>query len=220
MNLPEWLNPHFTLGDVNPVQVGLRLGLAWIAGWIVALLANFRRIREPGDTLTPTLVLMSILIAMATQIIGDNVARAFSLVGALSIVRFRTVIPTSRDVAFVLASVVVGMAIGAGQFPVAGLGLIVVGAASLLQPRERLVSASSTGKLTLQISLSAGDAVTELLNRLCTGYQFKSLTTARRGAALEYVYIVQLRPEQSPRTILAELQRLEQVESVGWESAG
>jgi hypothetical protein len=47
---------------------------------------------EVAPSFTATLVLLSILIAMVTQVIGDNVARAFSLVGALSIVRFRTVV--------------------------------------------------------------------------------------------------------------------------------
>ena len=60
-------------------------------------------------------MLLSILIAMVTQVIGDNVARAFSLVGALSIVRFRTVVRDTVDTAFVIFAVAVGMAVGAGH---------------------------------------------------------------------------------------------------------
>ena len=84
-----------------------------------------------------TLVLLCILIAMVTQVIGDNVARAFSLVGALSIVRFRTVVSDTRDTAFVIFSVIVGMAIGAGHTEVALLGFVViVPAAALLRSRR------------------------------------------------------------------------------------
>ena len=51
-------------------------------------------------------MLLSILIAMVTQVIGDNIARAFSLVGALSIVRFRTVVRDTQDTAYVIFAVV------------------------------------------------------------------------------------------------------------------
>ncbi|MET0213301.1 MAG: hypothetical protein ABW292_09880, partial [Vicinamibacterales bacterium] len=74
----------------EPAEVLLRLVLAALLGGVVALV--YRRSRfEPASSFTVTLVLLSILIAMVTQVVGDNVARAFSLVGALSIVRFRTV---------------------------------------------------------------------------------------------------------------------------------
>src|SRR2546430_13730647 len=61
--------------------------------------------RPPRSTLFPYTTLFR-----STQVIGDNVARAFSLVGALSIVRFRTVVRDTQDTAYVIFAVVVGMA--------------------------------------------------------------------------------------------------------------
>ena len=75
-------------------------------------------------------MLLSILIAMVTQVIGDNVARAFSLVGALSIVRFRTVVRDTVDTAFVIFAVAVGMAVGANHPSVALSGIAIVGLAA------------------------------------------------------------------------------------------
>ena len=86
-----------------------------LLGAVVAFV--YRRTRVPAHTtpsFTVTLVLLTILIAMVTQVIGDNVARAFSLVGALSIVRFRTVVRDTQDTAYVIFAVAVGMAVGAG----------------------------------------------------------------------------------------------------------
>jgi hypothetical protein len=62
--------------------------------------------RPVGTSFPITLALLSVLIAMSTQVIGDNVARAFSLVGALSIVRFRTVVRDTKDTAYVIFAVV------------------------------------------------------------------------------------------------------------------
>ena len=66
------------------------------------------------------------LIAIVMVVIGDSVARAFSLVGALSIIRFRTVVQDARDIAFVFFSLAVGMAIGAGNPPVAVIATFLI----------------------------------------------------------------------------------------------
>ena len=116
--------PEFLRGDLQaaaePLAVLGRLVGAMLLGAVVAWI--YKRTRPVSDTsssLAVTLVLLSILIAMVTQVIGDNVARAFSLVGALSIVRFRTVVRDTVDTAFVIFAVAVGMAVGASHSSVA-----------------------------------------------------------------------------------------------------
>jgi len=94
-----------------------------------------------------------VLIAMVTQVIGDNVARAFSLVGALSIVRFRTVVQDTKDTAFVIFAVIVGMAVGAGQYTVAVCGLAAVGAAAGLFRDRSGFALDSPGRLLLAVRL-------------------------------------------------------------------
>ena len=86
----------FSANVPAPVAVVGRLIAAMVLGGIVAQIYRHSR-AEPPSSFTVTLVLLAILIAMVTQVIGDNVARAFSLVGALSIVRFRTVVFPSGE---------------------------------------------------------------------------------------------------------------------------
>src|SRR6187549_1436221 len=122
----------------------IRLVTATVLGGLVAWV--YRSTRDPGDvtpSFTATLVLLSVLIAMVTQVIGDNVARAFSLVGALSIVRFRTVVRDTRDTAFVIFSVVVGMAVGSQHPWVALAGIVVAGGAAFLLARVGAPAAPS-----------------------------------------------------------------------------
>src|SRR3954468_10296088 len=115
------------------VLILVRLALAWMLG--LAIAAIYRRARPMNDeaeSFTVTLVLLTILIAMVTQVIGDNVARAFSLVGALSIVRFRTVVRDTQDTAYVIFAVAIGMAMGANHPLAAVCGLVIIGAAAVL----------------------------------------------------------------------------------------
>jgi uncharacterized membrane protein YhiD involved in acid resistance len=222
--MPVWLT-NVTTAQVDPtLQVlGTRLLLAWLCGYIVAWLD--RRKRDPGtaDTLTLTLVLMSILIAMATQIIGDNIARAFSLVGALSIVRFRTAVPATRDVAFVLAAVVVGMAVGAGQYWVAGVGLLVVGLANEFNRYEPSKTETKTRepkskqpawRLTLLVGLSATAGWESKIARFAESHQLMSAETTRRGGAMELGYRLVPKPESNAVDLVAALNTVPAVESV------
>ena len=48
-----------------------------------------------------TTVFVTVIVAMVIMVIGNNLARAFALVGALSIIRFRTVVKDTKDTAYV-----------------------------------------------------------------------------------------------------------------------
>src|SRR5947209_8052530 len=132
--MPDFLSSSFQNGrNVTPAYVAVRLIVALLMGAVVAWIYDRTdRGGDRGTSFPTTLALLCALVAMATQVIGDNVARAFSLVGALSIVRFRTIVRDTRDTAFVIFSVVVGMAIGARNLWLAAIGLIVIGVAALV----------------------------------------------------------------------------------------
>ena len=216
--MPDWLLTTSPDWQISLATLSQRLLLAWLCGWIVAWVARRKLAAGAADTLTLTLVLMCILIAMATQIIGDNIARAFSLVGALSIVRFRTAVPATRDVAFVLAAVVVGMAIGAGQYWVVVIGLIVVTLAthfntSLPQSDSLPVPLADAGRLSLRVGLHASGGWEAELERLTESFHLVSAETARRGGAIELVYRYQPRAGFDASQLIAALNTIPQVES-------
>ncbi|TWU28740.1 DUF4956 domain-containing protein [Novipirellula artificiosorum] len=223
--IPEWLAVETTSLDPLVETVAIRLLFAWLCGWIVAMLARRHQPANSRDTLTVTLVLMSILIAMATQIIGDNIARAFSLVGALSIVRFRTAVPATRDVAFVLAAVVVGMAVGAGQYWVTALGLVTVALATQFNKSSENTgsgTAGGTGKtttakslrLSIVVGLSATEGWEQELKQSVESYELLTAETTRRGGAMELVYRLVPNEDTDAIKLIASLNALSTVESV------
>lgn len=131
--MQDFLTEPFRDGMVDaPWPVLVRLLIALLMGWIISLIYRRTLHKPPEGSLPATLVLLCVLIAITTQVIGNSVARAFSLVGALSIVRFRTVVRDTRDTAFVIFAVVIGMAVGAQHLWVAGVGTAIVGLAAYL----------------------------------------------------------------------------------------
>ena len=79
-----------------------------------------------SQSFTQTIVLIGMIIGTVMLIIGTDIARAFTLVGALSIVRFRTAIKETRDVGFIFFVMAVGMACGT-RFYFLGLIVTLVG---------------------------------------------------------------------------------------------
>lgn len=218
--MPDWLSDSFVNTQTAPAEVlAWRIGSALILGGVVAGLYRFaRRGRSVQTNFLTTLVLLSAAIAMATQVIGDNVARAFSLVGALSVVRFRTVVKDTQDTAFVILTVVVGMAAGANNLSVALVGLLVLGAASfLLWPRreggpwQRVDIA-----IVLRVSMEEGvrARAEEALAAGATRMSLISAAATKRGINLELVYRARLKPGCSPQDLAARLGGLEGVEGI------
>src|SRR5678816_2270843 len=158
--MPESLAPLIDFDSGALVLMSARLVLAFVLGLAIAwVYKRARRADGESDSFGVTLVLLTILIAMVTQVIGDNVARAFSLVGALSIVRFRTVVRDTQDTAYVIFSVAIGMAMGANHPTVALCGLAVVGGAALLLRRRSgppALNSTDGEAFELQVRLGIG----------------------------------------------------------------
>ncbi len=73
-----------------------------------------------------TLLTLTVLTASVMTVIGNNVALSLGMVGALSIVRFRTAIKDARDTTYIFWAIVVGISCGVGDYIVAGIGTAAV----------------------------------------------------------------------------------------------
>jgi hypothetical protein len=212
--------PFVNGSQISTTEILFRLCVAAVFGGLVAFV--YRRSRNEIDitpTFPPTLVLLSILIAMVTQVIGDNVARAFSLVGALAIVRFRTVVRDTQDTAFVILAVVVGMAVGASAPWVAaiGLGLVAVVAIAMKPPAT---GDYITGHLPLLVKIRIGlghDAEALLgpvLDVHASHRRMESIETTKHGISVDVAYEAKLREPSTPERLVQALNRIEGVQSV------
>ncbi|MDY3092126.1 MAG: DUF4956 domain-containing protein [Erysipelotrichaceae bacterium] len=84
-----------------------------------------------------SLVTLTILTGTVMTVIGNNIALSLGMVGALSIVRFRTAIKDSRDTTYIFWAIIVGICCGVGDYTVASIGSLVVFVVLLLLGRVR-----------------------------------------------------------------------------------
>jgi len=221
--MPEWLSGVMT--STTPVPAGtmaVRIAVSIVLGLVVAgvyALTHGGRSRDAG-TLAATIVLLSGLLAMVSMVIGDNVARAFGLVGALSIVRFRTVVEDTRDTAFVIFAVVVGMAVGTGLLMVALIGVPIIGvAAFMLSPIAARTDVSGDrvaqrSVVTVRLGLGRNPAgLTAELSKRLREVRMVSAKTVRQGSAVEVVYGALCDDGEAARVVV-EMNAIEGVQEV------
>jgi hypothetical protein len=219
--MPEWLHDAFPKDvDLSLEVLAKRLLAALVLGCVVAGIYRLTRgkVGVASAGVMATLVLLAVLIAMVTLVIGNSVARAFGLVGALGIVRFRAVVEDTRDTAFVIFAVAVGMAVGAGYLtiPLVGIPFVAV-AAFLFRPRDA-ASLPASLDFTLNVRLGAGHSpdvvLRESFAKHLERHRLTGTVTARQGAAFDLTYAVRLRREDAVIPFVTELNSLEGIQNV------
>ena len=216
--MPEWLKDSLDHWEPNSLPVLLvSLSAAFALGCVVAAIhwLTAGKTGKPDYSFLATLVMLSVLIALVTMVIGGSVARAFSLAGALSIIRFRTVVEDTRDTAFVIFAVVAGMSAGTNHMmgPIVCAPLILL-AAWVLRPRRDTGPGEGTLILRLAAARPTDERVEALLKQFLPAHRLSGVSTARGGAAIDATYIIQLPPPEQVLLLMNELGRVEGVQGV------
>jgi len=113
----------------GPYEIIVNMALAVVLGVIVALVYRYtHKGLSYSQSFTLTVVYVTVVVAVVMMVIGNSLSRAFALVGALSIIRFRTVVKDTKDTAFVFWGLAAGMAAGTSNYTLAILSTPVVAA--------------------------------------------------------------------------------------------
>jgi hypothetical protein len=187
------LSTSFTLLDVATV-VFLSLVLSLCVGWVYR--ATHRGVSY-SQTYVHTLVLFGMVVALIMLIIGSNIARAFTLVGALSIVRFRHAVKESRDVAFVFLVMAVGMACGTRFYMLAIFATICLSGTVILLTKLNLFAKVIRERILIvrvPSELKYDEVFPEVFRKHLDEFNLISLETVGEGLYQEAVYSVVLKP--------------------------
>lgn len=115
------------LFPVTIFDIATNLLIALICGLIIALVYRFIY-KGPSYSVSyvNSLVLLTLITSIVILVIGNNLARAFGLVGAMSIIRFRTAVRDVQDIVFIFFALTIGMAAGVGLHAIALAGTLII----------------------------------------------------------------------------------------------
>ncbi len=119
------------LSNINAfstLDVLLALGLAFVIGLFIFLIykKTYQGVMY-SDSFGVSLIAMAMITSLVIIAVTSNVVLSLGMVGALSIVRFRTAIKEPMDIAFLFWAIAVGIVLGAGLLPLAIIGSIIIG---------------------------------------------------------------------------------------------
>lgn len=153
-----------------------------------------------------TFVLMSMITTLIIMTISTNIVLSLGMVGALSIVRFRTAVKDPLDIVYMFWAISVGIATGAKLYPVSLLGSVAVGAALIFLSRRKIRE-----QPYLLIIRHTDESIGELRTRLRQlNYQVKSKTVRKNFTELT----LELRLRDDNTAFVNELSRIEGVQDV------
>lgn len=196
-------------GTFSALDVVLTLSLSLVLSVVIGLIyrATHRNISY-SQSFVQTLVVIGMTIGVIMLVVGSNVARAFALVGALSVVRFRNALKETRDVGFIFLVMAVGMATGTRFYTLAVAATASIGVVILITSKLGLF-ASRVQRQVVKVQLPAESgfqgAVEDVLVKQTRSFDLVSTETVRGGSLLELLYTVELRAGAKPSELLTAL---------------
>lgn len=155
-----------------------------------------------------TLIMLPLVISIIIMLVGNNVARAFSLAGAFSIIRFRSAPGDPKDISYVLFTLAIGLACGMGYV---GYGAIFTAVLSLLMLVIYFTNfgISKTKNMQLKIvvpeDLNYEDAFDEVLNKYTANWKIENIKTKDFGALYELTYKLDMKSGSNKKEFIDEL---------------
>ncbi|MWC30262.1 DUF4956 domain-containing protein [Paenibacillus sp. MMS18-CY102] len=140
-----------------------------------------------------TMIVLPTIVAIIILLIGSNIARAFSLAGAFSIIRFRSAPGDPKDIAFVLFTMAAGLACGVGAFGYAVLFTIILCILMFVLKAANFGAKKATQKLlkvTIPENLGYEEAFDEIFQSFKIDYELRKVRTTELGSLYELVYAV------------------------------
>ena len=155
-----------------------------------------------------TLVILPIIISIIILLVGNNVARTFSLVGALSIISFRSEPGDPKDIAYVFFTLAVGLACGMGYITYGFMFTIILCALMILldvtkfaMPKSKIMKL----KIIIPEDLNYDEVFEDILLKYTNFWKIDVVKTKDFGELFELCYTIHMKPDSDQKKFIDEL---------------
>jgi uncharacterized membrane protein YhiD involved in acid resistance len=199
---------------LNVYTVLTNLLVALACGIIIALVYRFiYKGPSYSASYVNSLVLLSLITCLVIMVIGNNLARAFGLVGAMSIIRFRTAVRDVQDIVYIFFALAVGMAAGVGLHAIAIAGTVLICLVSVVMVTFNF-GAPGKAEYVLQLiyppSKELEDLISGILKQYCRGVKLVNLKSQGEGGKMEAFYQFAIRRKYKSTELVSQLSGLSQ----------
>ncbi len=203
--------------NYTPLAIFVNLMMASVLGVIMSLAykSNHKGLSY-SQSLVFSFILLSITASCVIMVIGNNLARAFGLVGALSIIRFRTVVKDTKDTAYVFFALAIGLASGTSLYTIAGISTVVFIAVDTILTRTNFASIRKHEyivRFSFNPQKQTDDAYKDVFERYLVFSHLVDLNVISDDN-IEYSYNMQLKKDTKLNEFVGELNKMEGMSNI------
>ena len=210
----------------NVLSVSLSIGevfenliVSLICGLLISLFYRLTY-RGPGMSYSfiNSLIVLSLITSVVIMVIGNNLARAFGLVGAMSIIRFRTAIKETQDIIFIFFALAIGMASGVGLHALALASTVFIGVILFILTKTNAASPAKKDFL-LQFTSQANDGYEEapflsVFQKYCKSSKLINTKAMMESDSIELSYHIVLKDQKFITEFINQLKNSKGVNNV------
>lgn len=184
------------MNTFSTVDVLLALGLSFILGLFIFII--YKRTYSGvmySESFGISLIAMAMITSLVIIAVTSNVVLSLGMVGALSIVRFRTAVKEPMDIAFLFWAIAVGIVLGAGLVPLAVIGSVIIGVIIVLFASRNVKDIPYILVVSCENASSQGEC-----SRLIAEQTKKNILKSKNvnKAGIELTYEVRLNDADAP----------------------
>lgn len=180
--------------------VALALGLI-ISG--VYLIVTPKRDRSVNFNMS--LIILPAIVAVVVILIGGNIARAFSMAGIFTLVRFRSIPGDSKDISFVFLTMAVGLAVGLGYLTMGAVVAVLIGLAIIIVKKTGFGGNRNREKrlrITIPEDMNYQQVFDDLFAKYTTSYELVRIKTTNMGTLFELNYDVLMKDSDKEKEFI------------------
>lgn len=197
------------LFPVSVFQIMINVTVALSCGLFIAYIYK-KTYRGAGYSaaFSNSMIILTMITSIVIMVIGNNLARAFGLVGAMSIIRFRTAVKDTQDIVFIFFGLAIGMASGVGYHKMAIFGSLFIGLMIFLLTKSNFTSTKPNDYLLQFAFHPNGDEsppYMSILDKYCKKHNIINAKTVDDKEIMELAYYVRFKNKEKNPEFIREL---------------
>ena len=209
--MPEFLNSLITassITDISTMSFFICIAMALGFGLFISLAYNFKH--EVSKSFSSTLALLPPTVALVIMMVNGSIGAGIAVAGSFSLIRFRSVPGTGREIVGIFLAMAAGITAGMGYV---AFGLIftlfIILTLVILENTIYKENLNQDRKKTIRImipeELDYENVFSDLLNTYCKNYQLVKVKTVNLGSLMRLTYNIELKPEMKEKVLIDEL---------------
>lgn len=195
--------------SINANSVFISISIALVMGILVCMtyLVSTPK-RERSSSFVLSLIILPSLVAVVIILIGGNIARAFSMAGIFTLVRFRSIPGDSKDISYVFLSMAIGLSLGLGYLTLSSVITVIICAVIVIVNKftaGRIKQKEKRLRITIPEDMNYEGTFEDILIKYTDYHEMKRVKTTNMGTMFELYYDIMIKKGMSEKEFIDEL---------------